>query len=86
MKKFQYITQNKLGAPISLAYGEQGKYSRAEDSPMAVDPIGDGGEPVGFRQQHGRQHLRDHEDDNCACPNLRAQSKTHFFHSEITTP
>ena len=27
MKKFQYITQNKLGAPISLAYGEQGKYS-----------------------------------------------------------
>src|SRR5208282_5981807 len=37
MKKFQYITQNKLGAPISLAYGEQGKYSRAEESPMAVE-------------------------------------------------
>jgi Flp pilus assembly protein TadD len=37
MKKFQYITQNKLGAPISLAYGEQGKYSRAEDSPIAVE-------------------------------------------------
>src|ERR1035437_6909351 len=36
MKKFQYITQNKLGAPISLSYGEQGKYSRAEDSPVAV--------------------------------------------------
>jgi Flp pilus assembly protein TadD len=36
MKKFQYITQNKLGAPISLAYGEQGKYSRAEESPLAV--------------------------------------------------
>jgi tetratricopeptide (TPR) repeat protein len=36
MKKFQYITQNKLGAPISLAYGEQGKYSRAGDSPAAV--------------------------------------------------
>jgi Flp pilus assembly protein TadD len=40
MKKFQYITQNKLGAPISLAYGEQGKYSRAEDSPMAVANAG----------------------------------------------
>ncbi|MGO9404397.1 MAG: FG-GAP-like repeat-containing protein [Terriglobales bacterium] len=39
MKKFQYITQNKLGAPISLAYGEQGKYSRAEDSPMAVEKV-----------------------------------------------
>ncbi len=39
MKKFQYVTQNKLGAPISLAYGEQGKYSRAEDSPIAVQKV-----------------------------------------------
>ena len=39
MKKFQYITQNKLGSPISLSYGEQGKYSRAEDSPMAVEKV-----------------------------------------------
>jgi tetratricopeptide (TPR) repeat protein len=39
MKKFQYITQNKLGAPISLAYGEQGKYSRAEESPAAVRKV-----------------------------------------------
>ena len=39
MKKFQYITQNKLGAPISLAYGEQGKYSRAEESPQAVEKV-----------------------------------------------
>jgi tetratricopeptide (TPR) repeat protein len=40
MKKFQYITQNKLGAPISLSYGEQGKYSRAEESPLAVEKVG----------------------------------------------
>jgi tetratricopeptide (TPR) repeat protein len=40
MKKFQYITQNKLGAPISLSYGEQGKYSRAEESPVAVETVG----------------------------------------------
>ena len=33
--RFQFITQHKLGAPISLAYGEQGKYSRAEESPLA---------------------------------------------------
>ena len=39
MKKFQYITQNKLGSPISLSYGEQGKYSRAEDSPIAVQKV-----------------------------------------------
>jgi tetratricopeptide (TPR) repeat protein len=39
MKKFQYITQNKLGAPISLSYGEQGKYSRAEESPLAVEKV-----------------------------------------------
>src|SRR5260370_32783216 len=36
LKKFQYITQNKLGAPMSLAYGEQGKYSRAVESPSAA--------------------------------------------------
>jgi len=39
MKKFQYITQHKLGAPISLAYGEQGKYSRAEESPLSVQKV-----------------------------------------------
>jgi len=39
LKKFQYITQNKLGAPISLAYGEQGQYSRAEESPVAVQKV-----------------------------------------------
>src|ERR1700732_2927883 len=36
LKKFQYITQNKIGAPMSLAYGEQGQYSRAVESPSAV--------------------------------------------------
>jgi tetratricopeptide (TPR) repeat protein len=36
LKKFQYVTQNKLGAPMSLAYGEQGQYSRAVESPSAV--------------------------------------------------
>jgi tetratricopeptide (TPR) repeat protein len=40
MKRFQYITQNKLGSPISLVYGEQGKYSRAEESPVAVGKVG----------------------------------------------
>ena len=39
MKKFQYITQNKLGSPISLIYGEQGKYSRAEESPVVVEKV-----------------------------------------------
>ena len=39
MKRFQYVTQNKLGAPISLTYGEQGKYSRAEESPLAVQKV-----------------------------------------------
>ncbi len=36
LKKFQYITQNKIGAPMSLAYGEQGQYSRVVESPLAV--------------------------------------------------
>jgi len=34
LKKFQYITQNKYGSPMSLAYGEQGQYSRAVESPL----------------------------------------------------
>jgi tetratricopeptide (TPR) repeat protein len=32
LTRFQYITQNKLGAAMSLAYGEQGKYSLCEES------------------------------------------------------
>ena len=34
LKQFQYITQNKYGSPMSLAYGEQGQYSRAVESPL----------------------------------------------------
>jgi tetratricopeptide (TPR) repeat protein len=36
LKRFQYITQSKLGAPISLAYGEQGQYSRAVESRQSL--------------------------------------------------
>ncbi len=39
LTRFQYITQNKLGSPISLAYGEQGKYSLAEESPEFVQKV-----------------------------------------------
>src|SRR3984957_5772391 len=38
-KRFQYVSENKLGIPISLSYGEQGKYSRAEESPLAVRKV-----------------------------------------------
>jgi tetratricopeptide (TPR) repeat protein len=36
LKKFQHITESKIGAPISLAYGEQGQHSRVVESPSAV--------------------------------------------------
>jgi tetratricopeptide (TPR) repeat protein len=39
-RKFQHITHDKLGTPISVAYGEQGKYSLAEDSPLAAQKVG----------------------------------------------
>ena len=39
LARFQYITQNKLGSPISLAYGEQGKYSLAEESPEMLQKV-----------------------------------------------
>jgi tetratricopeptide (TPR) repeat protein len=37
--KFQHLTETKLGVPISLAYGDQGKYSRAEESPLAAAKV-----------------------------------------------
>jgi tetratricopeptide (TPR) repeat protein len=39
LKKFQYIKDNKLGSPMSLAYGEQGQYSRAEESTGVVEKV-----------------------------------------------
>jgi tetratricopeptide (TPR) repeat protein len=39
LTRFAYVTQNKLGSPISLAYGEQGKYSLAEESPAAPQKV-----------------------------------------------
>jgi tetratricopeptide (TPR) repeat protein len=35
--KFGHITQSKLGAAMGLAYGDQGKYSLAEESPVAME-------------------------------------------------
>jgi regulator of sirC expression with transglutaminase-like and TPR domain len=39
LARFEHITQKKLGVPISLAYGEQGKYSLAEESPAAPPKV-----------------------------------------------
>jgi Tfp pilus assembly protein PilF len=39
LKKFQYIKDNKLGSPMSLAYGEQGQYSRAEEAAGAQEKV-----------------------------------------------
>jgi len=38
--RFQQITQSKIGSPMSLAYGEQGKYSRVEESPLVQERVG----------------------------------------------
>jgi len=37
--RFQHITAEKLGAPISFIYGEQGKYSLAEMMAPAPEPV-----------------------------------------------
>ena len=39
LTRFQYITQNHLGTAMSLAYGDQGKYSLAEESPAYVEKV-----------------------------------------------
>jgi tetratricopeptide (TPR) repeat protein len=65
LTRFQYITQNKLGAAMSLAYGEQGKYSLCEESQAAsakappqipvkfVDATKEAGIAVGLGAQRG---------------------------------
>jgi len=39
LQRFQYITQNKLGTPIGLAYGDQGKYSFVEEAVGAAEKV-----------------------------------------------
>src|SRR5207249_4330245 len=39
LQRFQHITQEKLGTPIGLAYGDQGKYSLAEESPAVAQKV-----------------------------------------------
>jgi tetratricopeptide (TPR) repeat protein len=39
LARFQHIKEAKLGVPISLAYGEQGKYSLAEESRLAPEKV-----------------------------------------------
>ncbi len=39
LARFQYVTQNHLGAAMSLAYGEQGKYSLTEESQAATAKV-----------------------------------------------
>ncbi len=39
LARFQHLTQEKLGVPMSPVYGEQGKYSRAEQVTPALAPV-----------------------------------------------
>jgi tetratricopeptide (TPR) repeat protein len=39
LKKFAYIKDAKLGSPMSLTYGEQGQYSRAEETAGAPEKV-----------------------------------------------
>jgi len=39
LERFQHMNELKLGAPMSLVYGEQGKYSLAEQISSALAPV-----------------------------------------------
>ena len=39
LERFQHLTADKLGAPISFIYGEQGKYSLAQTMKPAIEPV-----------------------------------------------
>ena len=54
LKRFEYLTHNKISAPITLTYGEQGRYSVAEDvitNEPSVGPM----IPVTFVPQDARR-------------------------------
>ncbi len=46
LDRFQKLTQEKLGAPIGTTYGDQGKYSLAED---ARPPVGAAAKPIAVK-------------------------------------
>jgi len=52
LARFQYITQHKLGSAMSLAYGDQGKYSLCEESPRPAQTVPPA-IPVKFRDVTG---------------------------------
>jgi Tfp pilus assembly protein PilF len=39
LERFQHLNESKLGAPMSLVYGEQGKYSLAEQISATLAPV-----------------------------------------------
>jgi tetratricopeptide (TPR) repeat protein len=46
LDRFQKLTQEKLGAPIGTTYGDQGKYSLAEDARL---PVGAAAPPIAVK-------------------------------------
>jgi tetratricopeptide (TPR) repeat protein len=40
LNRFRHITSDNLGEPVSTSYGQQGKYSRAQQLPWAPEPPG----------------------------------------------
>jgi tetratricopeptide (TPR) repeat protein len=40
LNRFRHITSDNLGEPVSASYGQQGKYSRAQQLPWAPEPPG----------------------------------------------
>lgn len=40
LNRFRHITSDNLGEPISVSYGQQGKYSRAQELPWTPEPPG----------------------------------------------
>lgn len=39
LKRFQHLTQQKISSPLSIAYGERGKYCAMEEMHLASEPV-----------------------------------------------
>lgn len=40
LKRFQHLTQSKISAPLSVAYGERGRYCTMEEMVLPAEPVG----------------------------------------------
>ncbi|HSY02033.1 MAG TPA: FG-GAP-like repeat-containing protein, partial [Acidobacteriaceae bacterium] len=59
LKVFQHLTQAKLSSPLSVGYGERGRYSTMQEMTVAAEPVG-AMIPIKFEAQTVKRFVASH--------------------------